>query len=423
MTDVPRLRADIAQALASTRKTTLELMAPLDDDVLHVQHSPLMSPLVWDLGHIANFEALWLLTRLGARQTPNPKLDAIYDPFVNPRSVRAELEVLPREDVYRYLEEIREQVLEHLQQCTFPESDPLLRDGYVYWMLVQHETQHQETILQSLDLHPSLAPYPPAALANEPQITFAAANDLERVEVGEEETVIGTADRRAAYDNERPQHCRPVGAFQLDRYPVTCRRFTEFIADNGYDRPELWSAAGWDWRETEQAQAPQGWHTADPEGWRVRRFGHDEALDLSTPVQHVCFHEAEAFARWSNARLPTEHEWERAARASDIAPSNVGRLRYRPAPIGAHVSEASQCVAEHMLGDVYEWTSSPFAGYPGFESFPYAEYSEVFFGDEYRVLRGASWATSPHCARATFRNWDYPIRRQIFAGLRLAYDS
>jgi iron(II)-dependent oxidoreductase len=185
--------------------------------------------------------------------------------------------------------------------------------------------------------------------------------------------------------------------------------------------------------------APQGWTRDLSGGWLVARFGHIVSLDPTEPVQHISFHEAEAFARFAGGRLPTEEEWEKAATwgpdvtnprpypwgSDPVTPelANVGHTHFGPAPVGSHPAGASAYGVEGLLGDVYEWTSSPFVGYPGFASFPYPEYSEVFFDDpEYRVLRGASWASSFEVTRNTFRNWDYRIRRQIFSGIRLAWD-
>lgn len=163
-----------------------------------------------------------------------------------------------------------------------------------------------------------------------------------------------------------------------------------------------------------------------------------EPLREDLPVVHVCYFEADAFARWSGKRLPTEAEWEKAAlwdpganlsrpypwgsEAPDPRRANLDQLAFQPAPIGAFPGGASAFGVEQLIGDVWEWTSSDFSPYPGFEAFPYPEYSEIFFGSEYKVLRGGSWATRSAVARGTFRNWDYPIRRQIFAGFRCAKD-
>jgi iron(II)-dependent oxidoreductase len=224
----------------------------------------------------------------------------------------------------------------------------------------------------------------------------------------------------------------------IDVAPVTSGEYLEFIQAGGYSEPSLWSEAGWKWLQEAEVSAPQFWE--EQEGiWHVRRMDRTLPLDLRTPVCHVCYYEAEAFARWAGKRLPTEFEWEAAASWDpergekrlypwgDESPTplhaNLDQLAFEPAPIGAFPRNVSPVGCYGMIGDVWEWTSTDFHGYPGYETFPYKEYSEVFFGSEYKVLRGGSWATRPGAIRTTFRNWDYPIRRQIFSGFRCARDE
>jgi iron(II)-dependent oxidoreductase len=250
---------------------------------------------------------------------------------------------------------------------------------------------------------------------------------------------MGTDDRASAYDNERPSHPVHVGTFDIDRYPATNARFAGFIEAGGYERHEYWTPEGWSWRTDVDHAAPQGWHRDGDGGWTQVMFGALRTLDPAEPVIHISYWEAEAFATYEGGRLPTEAEWEKVASAEPdssltrkypwgnerptIDHANIGQLGWGPAPVGSYPMGASAYGVEQLLGDVYEWTSSPFAPYPGYSTFPYPEYSEVFFGDdEYKVLRGASWATAPSVARNTFRNWDYRQRRQILAGMRLAWD-
>jgi iron(II)-dependent oxidoreductase len=441
--DPAALRRQLSRDLGTVRTRLDLLVAPLDDDAMHRQHDRIMSPLVWDVGHVGNFEELWLLREIAGRPAHDPGLDHVYNPFENPRWVRADLQVLQRAEAGAYLAEVRAEALEVLRTVELGPERPLLADGYVYRMIVQHEAQHQETMLQTLDLRGAdpatggAAPYAPAGGRHLPALA-RPVDDLQRVVIEGGPFRMGTDDRSSAYDNERPSHTVDLPGFAIDRFPVTARRFAAFVDDGGYTRPELWSDDGRAWLEETGERAPQGWVADASGGWRVRRFGHLEPLDPREPVQHVCFFEAEAFARWAGGRLPTEAEWEKAAawdpaeRRGRTYPwgeappgperANLDQAAFGPAPVGSFPAGASAYGVEQLLGDVYEWTSSPFTGYPGYSTFPYPEYSEVFFDDGYRVLRGASWASAGWVARSTFRNWDHPQRRQIFAGLRLAWE-
>ena len=249
---------------------------------------------------------------------------------------------------------------------------------------------------------------------------------------------MGTDDDPWAYDNERPAHVVELDEFWIDTAPVTNRRYAEFVEDGGYWDARWWTAEGWAWREKEGAAHPQFWHGSGPASWARVRFGWAEHLPPGEPGQHVCFHPASAFASWAGRRLPTEAEWEKAASwpvggpkrrwpwgeaEADPVRANLGQRHWRPAPVGAYPEGASSSGCHQLVGDVWEWTASDFEPYPGFRSFPYREYSEVFFASGYKVLRGGSWATSPRAMRTTFRNWDHPIRRQIFAGFRCARDA
>jgi len=428
-----------AELLADARERTLLLIGPLPEEVLKAQHDRLMSPIVWDLGHIAHFEELWLIRNLEG-PVEFGEMPGQYNPFENPRSVRGELKYPALPEVLDGLAETRRRVLSHLESVDLGTDDPLLHGGYVVSMVAQHEFQHGETMLQALQLRED-PPYaaPRAVRFAEPRLLPPVEGERDAmVRFPGGEVAIGTDDRTAAYDNERPRHMRQLDAFWIDRAPVTSGEFLRFMEDGGYERREFWSDAGWAWRGETETDAPQFWRQEGGE-WTVRRMDRTSPLDPRVPVCHVCYHEAEAYARWAGKRLPTEWEWEAAASWNpqtgeqrlfpwgDTAPTplhaNLDQLAFEPAPVGAYPRNVSPIGCYGMIGDVWEWTSSDFSAYPGYQTFPYKEYSEVFFGDEYKVLRGGSWATRPGAVRNTFRNWDYPIRRQIFSGFRCARDD
>jgi len=417
------LSTDVRELLAEARLRTLALVADVSDENLDRVHDPLMSPLVWDLGHIAAFEDLWLAQRTGGLAPLRPDLTIVYDADETPRADRGELPYLRRAEALEFMAETRARSLEVL--------DRVARIGPVWEMVLQHEHQHNETMLQTLALAEA-GVYSPEPRALPPGGT-ARPGDMVRVDAGE--FPLGEPDAEFAYDNERPQHMVHVPAFEIDRTPVTNGAYLEFIEDGGYARRELWTDEGWAWRENNAIERPLYW-TGDG---GVRRFDLTEPLDPDLPVMHVSWYEADAYARWRGARLPTEAEWEKAAswdeaagekrrfpwgdERPDASHANLDQLGFGPAPAGAYPDGASPYGVLGMAGDCWEWTSSRFGGYPGFRAWPYREYSEVFFGGDYRVLRGASWASRPTVARTTFRNWDHPQRRQIFAGFRCAVDA
>ena len=426
-------KQEIASLLSEARERTLLLVSGLSDEDLHRQHDPLMSPIIWDVGHIAHFEELWLTRNLDG-PIEFSEMPGLYNPFEHPRATRASLALPNLQDMIELLNEIRSRVLDRLESVELDNRNPLLRDAYVYHMVLQHEYQHNETMLQTLQLKKGEPYHAPRAR----KFALQPAPNEEMVAFEGGRVTIGTDDRSAAYDNERPRHQIELRPFLIDRDPVTCGRYLEFMSDGGYERTALWSEGGRRWLSESGASSPKYW-IRDGGRWMTRTMDLVKEVDPARPVCHVCYHEAEAFAKWAGKRLPTETEWEAAASwdpssertraypwgdlTADSGVANIDQLAFDTAPIGTFAENVSPIGCRGMIGDVWEWTSSDFQGYPGFQSFPYKEYSEEFFGSEYKVLRGGSWATRPGAIRNTFRNWDYPIRRQIFSGFRCARDA
>jgi iron(II)-dependent oxidoreductase len=425
------LRAHVAEALTRARSRSLALTDAVDDDDLVRQHSKLMSPLVWDLAHIGSQEELWLVRDVGGREPLRADIDGIYDAFQHARADRPGLPLLRPAEARGYVDEVRAKALEVLEKVPL-QGRRLTESAFAFGMITQHEQQHDETMLATHQLRrgePVLhAPAPPpggrAGVARE---VFVPAGAF----------AMGTSAEPWALDNERPAHEVYVGAFVMDTFPVTNGEYAAFLEAGGYDQPRWWSVAGWAHRAANDITAPRFWRR-EPDGWWRLRFGVHEPVPPDEPVVHVSFHEAQAYAAWAGKRLPTEAEWEKAARFDPASGrsrrfpwgedepaaqhANLGQRHLRPAQVGAYPAGASPLGVQQLIGDVWEWTSSDFAGYPGFTAFPYREYSEVFFGPDHKVLRGGSFGTDAAAIRGTFRNWDYPIRRQIFSGFRCARD-
>jgi iron(II)-dependent oxidoreductase len=426
-------REALARDLTLARERTMRLVE-IDDAELLRQYDPLMSPLAWDLAHIGWQAEMWLLRGNDPRRPGllPTAVERLYDAFEHSRASRVGLPLLPPEDARTFCGTVRAKALDALD--VLPEDDGTGVDpAFVFGLVVSHENQHDETMLQALGLRSG----PPILGRGTPLPSGRPGLAGTSVPVPGGPFVLGVtaAEEPMSLDNERDAHVVDVPSFRIGRVPVTNGEWREFVDDGGYRQPRWWSPRGWAHRQEAGLEAPKFWSR---DGTRTR-FGNVEDIPADEPVQHVTFFEAEAFAAWAGARLPTEMEWEKACAwdpatgsrrrfpwgVSEPTPAlaNLGGEALRPAPVGAYPAGASAYGAEQMLGDVWEWTSSPLRPWPGFTPMLYEQYSKPFFGGDYKILRGGAWSVGSNILRPSFRNWDHPIRRQIFSGVRLAWDA
>ena len=360
---------------------------------LHIAPDPVLNLPLWELGHVGWFEEHWLARNPGRARgaacdpeaarsaSVRRDADALYDSSNVPHARRWQLD-LPTPDATRaYLSQVRESTLTLLR-----DSAPTDDDLYFFRLVLFHEDMHREAWhVMAQQLGVDLGP---AMLGRGPQPLGEAAEW--RVPAGLRR--LGSGADGFAFDNELPAGERFVDAFAIDRAPVSWQRFLPFVEAGGHENEALWSADGWAWRTRQGRSHPRHLRRAG-NGWEQHRFGRWLALDLAAPVLHVSVHEAEAWCRWAGRRLPTEAEWETAARLAEAG------------------DEA------FAWGEVWEWTASRFAPYDGFVPHPYRDYSQPWF-DGRPVLRGASFATAPHMKHARYRNFFPADRDDVFAGFR-----
>ena len=398
-------RNSIAKALGYIRQKNLDLLAEVNKYIFFKQAHPDFSPIGWHLGHIAFTEAYWILEHLADLPPSFPEYLRLFAADGLPKQERENLPDI--KTIKEYLNSIRTKTLSYLENAPIETQERLWR-----W-LIQHESQHSETISLILQLHQQRNPINSVIAVGQAQSSSSSkerANAVipqysEMVKIHEGEFLLGN-NALEAQDNERPTHKMHLNSYWIDRYPVTCGQYYQFMDAGGYQQYQYWSKEGWQWLQQNPVSQPLYW--SDSSDW------------IDHPVCGVSYYEAEAYANYAHKRLPTEAEWAKAAIGATLN-CNHGRLIGHTSPVTAY-PEPSKYGCLDMLGNVWEWTASWFDGYPGFSSYPYPGYSEVYFDRQHRVLRGGSWATSKATLRTSFRNWYQPHTRQILAGFRCAKD-
>lgn len=427
MDSTPRANASALPSPASAtsrryervRQDTVDLARPLSAEDCTVQSMPDASPVKWHLAHTTWFFETFVLNGRVAGYRPfddafcylfNSYYDAVGDR--HPRPERGMLTRPGLEQVLAY----RDHVDDHMRELLAAPLDDTV-SGLVELGL-NHEQQHQELILTDVKHMLSRNPLAPVYRKPWPLATILPKDrHWLRFEAGLHS--IGHDGDDFAYDNESPRHRVWLEAFEVASHPVTHGDFIGFIEDGGYQRPDLWLAAGWDAVQRENWKAPLYWRRADG-GWRSFTLHGEVPVDPFTPVCHLSFYEAEAFARWAGARLPTEAEWEVAVRDTPVVGNFMNSGALHPLAPQAAPAPGALCQA---FGDVWEWTRSDYAPYPGFKtpSGAVGEYNGKFMSGQI-VLRGGSCATPPGHLRATYRNFFPPQARWQFSGVRLARD-
>ncbi|CCH67035.1 Serine/threonine kinase [Richelia intracellularis HH01] len=397
----------LVEEFKACRHKTLQIFKDIDRETLCYQADPNFSPVGWHLGHIAYIESLWLLESSGGLPCLFPHYRQLFAADSLPKSQRCNLPDLG--EIYNYLEVVRKQVFQYLETVN------LKSDIKLCYFIIQHESQHYETICSVLEIIKQQKNY-------QPQLTSGNYSSLnnELVEIAASKFLMGN-NSTYAMDNESPTITIHLDTYWIDKYPVTCSQYRKFIEFGGYNNPKYWSKSGWQWRQKINIQQPLYWQ-------------NNIALN-NHPVSGVSYYEAQAYACFIGKRLPTEAEWEKAASWNIENNScqiylwgdqeNTRYYNYNN-HIGTTTVVDSYPLGQSAyglfdtLGNVWEWTDSWFCSYKGFKYHPSKEYSQVYFNNQYHVLKGGSWASTHWILRPSFRNWYHPETRQVRIGFRCA---
>lgn len=416
--------SQLSDALLDARKWTLALYGHLTPQHLQVPYLRIINPPLWEIGHIGWFQEYWCL-----RQGPGGMLlpsrlkqaDSLYNSGLVSHADRWSLPLPTRDELMHYLDSVLHDTLAALDRSTPDER-------YFFRLALLHEDMHTEAMLMTLQT----LGYPAPVLTPTRQPPFAAEPAAQDIWLAGGEFALGSpADQGFAFDNEMRAHTVTLPGFSLSSATVTNQDFAGFVDAGGYRAREFWSDAGWQWQEKQRAEHPLYWQK-DSGHWLMRRFDQWLKLPAEEPVMHVNYHEAEAWCRWAGRRLPSETEWEYAARAGHpdggdrypwgkaLLPTGLASLDNTfsgPVQASALTCADTPTGLQQMIGNVWEWTSSPFTPYPGFIPGPYRDYSEPWF-HTHQVMRGGSFCTRSRLVHNRFRNFYMPDRNDMFVGFR-----